>query len=119
MSQSPIPISEDVLELARALNEAGLGWEPQVGSFVWDPLERIQAPSPFPNRVYFVLNIKRFLQIFGSIETMKKELIWIPTSNQLMNVLAKRNIKLEWPRSYDPKKDLISQYRAVLEGLEA
>jgi hypothetical protein len=114
---SPIPISEQILDLAKELKDRGVVWEPSVGSFVWDPEGRIEASSPFPMRVYFVLSLKRFLQIFKSIEAMKEELVWIPTSFQLISYAKRNLLKLEWEQSQVPEKDVISMYRSALHVL--
>jgi hypothetical protein len=50
-----------------------------LGCFVWDPDELIKAESPFPHRIYFILNLPRFIDIFGSIEAIAEKLIWPPT----------------------------------------
>jgi len=64
------------------LKKGGLEWHPHVGCFVWDPDEIIDAESPFPARVYFILDLPRFVGIFGSIEKMVEKLVWLPTWHQ-------------------------------------
>jgi hypothetical protein len=56
--------------------------DPHVGYFAWDPDEIIEVTSPFPNRIYFILNLGHFLRIFGSLEEISKKLIWLPTCHQ-------------------------------------
>jgi hypothetical protein len=75
----PIPITRRILEAAREMKAAGLPWMPRVGCFVWDPDQVIKSPSPFAMQVYFVLNMQRFLTIFGSVATMQEKLVWLPT----------------------------------------
>jgi hypothetical protein len=53
-----------------------------VGCFVWDPAEIIEVTSPFPNRIYFILNLGHFLRIFGSLEEISRKLVWLPTYHQ-------------------------------------
>jgi hypothetical protein len=79
---APIPFERNLCEAAARLKEAGLVWKPHTGCFVWDPHNRIPASSPFPNNIYFVLNLNRFLTFFESEEQMRKELTWLPTWNQ-------------------------------------
>jgi hypothetical protein len=79
---SPIPINNSVLMSALRMKTNGLPWSPQVGCFVWDRESVIQAPSPFPKRVYFILSMPRFMKIFGSQEAMRKQLVWVPTWHQ-------------------------------------
>ena len=83
----PVSFESDVLELAARLKQAGLRFRPHVGCFVWDPEGVIDAPSPFPQRVYFILNLKRFEQIFGSLESIAERLVWIPTETQARGIL--------------------------------
>jgi hypothetical protein len=86
---APLPFDEHHRHLARWLKEAGLKWTPQVGSFVWDPEEHIPESSPFPDRVYFVLNLGRFVERLGSLEAMAEQLVWLPTWHQA-RLLAQR-----------------------------
>jgi hypothetical protein len=53
-----------------------------VGCFVWDPDKHIKAQSPFPHRIYFILSLPRFIDIFGSIEAIAEKLVWLPTWHQ-------------------------------------
>ena len=79
---APIPFDEQICQLGATLKEQGLQWQPHVGCFVWDPDGFIEAPSPFPNRIYFILSMPRFLEIFGSVENMVDKLVWLPTWEQ-------------------------------------
>lgn len=85
---APIPFDRRVLEAARDLKRAGLAWRPHVGCFVWDPDEVMPVPSPFPERVYFVLNIGRFTELLGSVAAMQEKLVWVPTWSQAQTLLA-------------------------------
>ncbi|MGE4093599.1 MAG: hypothetical protein AB7G75_22460 [Candidatus Binatia bacterium] len=49
---------------------------------MWDRDHFIAASSPFPHRIYFILNIGRFLQMFSSVEDIAEKLIWLPTEHQ-------------------------------------
>lgn len=115
----PLPISEKTLELARKLKELGLDWQPEVGHFVWDPLEVIESPSPFPMRVYFILSMKRFLSIFDSVVSMKSKLVWVPTLHQLRSLANQEKLTIEWERRQDPAEDWISLCTAVINSLQA
>jgi hypothetical protein len=42
-----------------------------MSAFFWDREAVIPAPSPFPQRVYFILNLRRFMAVFGSEEKMQ------------------------------------------------
>lgn len=79
---APIPFEPGHVELAKELKRLGLPWTPHVGCFVWDGDGTIEAGSPFPDRIYFILSLPRFLSIFGTIEAMREKLVWLPTWHQ-------------------------------------
>lgn len=79
---APLPFDDRICRQAMHMKAAGLKWRPHVGCFVWDPQNFIKQDSPFPNRIYFVLNIPRFIDIFGDVETMAANLVWLPTWHQ-------------------------------------
>ncbi len=82
MDLFPMPFDDHTCQLARQLKAAGLKWRPHVGCFVWDRENYIKQNSPFPNRIYFVLSLPRFIEIFGDTEKMVENLIWLPTWHQ-------------------------------------
>jgi len=67
------------LLLASELKRAGLPWKPHVGCFLWDRDALIEASSPFPNRIYFILNLEHFLGRFETSEKIAEKLGWLPT----------------------------------------
>jgi hypothetical protein len=79
---APIPFAEEICQLALEMKRLGLAWAPHVGCFVWDPDKIIKQPSPFPGRIYFLLSMPRFLNIFGSVACMVENLVWLPTWHQ-------------------------------------
>ena len=117
LNNLPIPISDQLLKLAWRLKETGLDWSPEVGQFVWDFNRVIKSPSPFPLRVYFILNIKRFLNIFGSTDKMKSNLVWIPTSYQLRTYAERKRLTLEYEPQSDPEEDLIALYSSMIQAI--
>lgn len=90
---APIPFEERLCRSALALKERGLPWRPHVGCFVWDPEGVIESPSPFPNRIYFILSLPRFLGIFGTAENMIDKLVWLPTMHQAKTVCRQLGFK--------------------------
>ncbi len=78
----PIPFDLRHCQAAAQLKDKGLPWTPHVGCFVWDPDEIIEVTSPFPDRIYFILNLGHFLRIFGSLEEISRKLVWLPTYHQ-------------------------------------
>ena len=77
--RAPIPFTREHCMLAEQLKKAGLPWHPHVGCFVWDRDRFIQVSSPFPNRIYFILNMGHFLRLLGTVRDIKRQLIWLPT----------------------------------------
>jgi hypothetical protein len=78
----PISFDQRHCELAATPKDAGLPWTPHVGCFVWDRDRFVQVSSPFPNRIYFILNIEHFLHLLGTAGEVKRQLIWLPTWHQ-------------------------------------
>jgi hypothetical protein len=91
----PTPFSERQLVLAQKMKEYGLTWHPHVGCFVWDVAQKIKPRSPFPNHVYFILNMARFIDIFKSLEKMQEALVWLPTWHQARLICEQMGIKEE------------------------
>jgi len=79
---APVVFDTKMCRLANELKQLGIPWQPHVGCFVWDPHEHIKAESPFPHRIYFILSLPRFIDIFGSIEAIAEKLVWLPTWHQ-------------------------------------
>jgi len=89
---APIPFRADVCQSALEMKESGLVWRPHVGCFVWDPDVIVKQPSPFPNRIYFILSMPRFLEIFGSTLNMVDKLVWLPTWHQARSICRQLEI---------------------------
>jgi hypothetical protein len=79
---APMPFDERICHRALEMKQNGLVWRPHVGCFVWDLDEHIKPDSPFPGRIYFILSLKRFIDIFDSIDQMADKLVWLPTWHQ-------------------------------------
>ncbi len=120
----PVPFEARCLRLAAALKQSGLEWNPHVGCFVWDPDRSIPVESPFPERVYFVLNLGRFLQIFESLDAMKQRLVWVPTWFQARLICRRLGIQVvppPTPASEDAEPEAADElarlYETILTGL--
>jgi hypothetical protein len=118
----PLPFDPRHTALARQLKERGLPWTPHVGCFVWDPDERIAVTSPFPERIYFILSLPRFLRGFGSLEAMTEQLVWLPTWHQARLLcrqlgIADREVTAIWAAEPPPAtgEELLAIYR-LLDG---
>jgi hypothetical protein len=90
---------------------------------VWDPEENIAPTSPFPNRIYFILNLGRFLQTFGTLESMQEKLVWLPTWSQARQVAASLGIEnsdiasLAGRAIEEGRDETLELYCAILELL--
>jgi len=122
----PIPFGVRHCQTAAQLKERGLPWTPRVGCFVWDPDEIIEVTSPFPDRIYFILNLGHFLRIFGSLEEISKKLIWLPTYHQarlLCDQLGadqeEVSAVLASPENIRTGDELLLLYEMILNRLEA
>ncbi|MDZ7663801.1 MAG: hypothetical protein U5K27_00455 [Desulfotignum sp.] len=122
---APTPFSHRHTEMAEKLKETGLPFHPHVGCFVWDPQEVIKSPSPFPNRIYFILSLQRFLDIFGNKENIKKQLVWLPTWHQARVLCEKMDIGTDqiaslWQKeaNMSPGEDLLAIYSILYETLK-
>jgi hypothetical protein len=124
MDIAPIPFDQKHLQLAREMKQRGLAWKPHVGCFVWDYDEHIEAESPFPMRVYFILSLPRFITIFGSLEAIEDKLVWLPTWHQARLLAMRLGVSHEkmsgfWgPDSVpSPGDDLLGMYRLIMGAL--
>jgi hypothetical protein len=74
--------SDEELELAQLFKAYGLDWTPAPGQYVLDQGQLIEAPSPFQDRVYFILELKHFLRRSGTLDALKERMCWLPTFEQ-------------------------------------
>ena len=122
---APIPFDEDICRGALEIKKCGLAWRPHVGCFVWDPDECIKPASPFPGRIYFVLSLSRFIEIFGTIEQIAEKLVWLPTWHQARLICRQLDISdaaIEAGRKKDqassPEEDLLYIYGMIVEAIK-
>jgi hypothetical protein len=121
---APLPFEAGHVELAKELKGLGLPWTPHVGCFVWDGDGIIEAGSPFPEKIYFILSLPRFLSIFGTIEAMREKLVWLPTWHQARLLCRKFGIEDKeiadlWAsgRTVNPGDELLVIYQKLAEAL--
>lgn len=115
--RAPIPFDQTVCELARALKAAGLPWHPRVGCFVWDPDHIIEIESPFPNRVYFILNLGQFERILGSGDMIRNKLVWLPTLHQIRQLLNEYQIPVSENLKAGDVLDTSKIYQLLLDKI--
>lgn len=99
---APIPFDQRVLDAALRMKRLGLAWRPHIGCFVWDHDQRIVAPSPFPLNVYFMLSLRHFLTLLGSLDKIREALVWVPTWHQA---------HLVWLQLGDSPKTLLTSFQ--------
>jgi len=104
------------LRLAKQLKQAGLPWEPRIGQYAWDPQRTIRPKSPFQDRVYFFLNFPCFVEYFGSLETLKSAMIWLPTMEQATEI-ANHKISSHKISSHKISSHGISSYRIARQKI--
>ena len=92
---APIPFSQELCQTAEQLKQNGLLWHPHVGCFVWDKEQHIPVSSPFPHRIYLILNMGHFLKIFQTQEKIVKKLVWLPTWHQARQICEQFHIPSE------------------------
>ncbi len=86
---APMPFEERICLKALEMKKNNLVWRPHVGCFVWDPDEIIKPDSPFPGRIYFILSLRRFIDIFETVDRIAEKLVWLPTWHQAQLVYRK------------------------------
>jgi len=121
---APLPFDDRICQQALQMKASGLKWQPHVGCFVWDPEHYIKLDSPFPNRIYFVLSVPRFIQIFDAIEKMIEKLVWLPTWHQarlLCRGLGKPvdTVARLWQANDNlaPGDELLAIYQVIIDAL--
>ena len=85
--------SDEELELAQLFKAYGLEWTPIPGQYVLDQGHLIDAPSPFQERVFFILDLKHFLRRSGTLEGLKERLCWLPTFEDARQLLREMGIR--------------------------
>ena len=122
---APMPFDEAVRRTALEMKKNGLAWQPHVGCFVWDPDEFIKPASPFPGRIYFILSLQRFIEIFDSIEEITAKLVWLPTWHQARLICRQLDIsdetigdEKEKDGALSPGEDLLYIYGLIVQALK-
>ena len=120
----PIPFDIRHCELALKMKEAGLPWCPHAGCFVWDREGCIEVPSPFPGKIFFILNLGHFLRLLGSIEKITQKLIWLPAWHQARHIGVKLGIEdrefmdlFAGPKVPEPGEALLALYGLIQNKL--
>ena len=120
----PTPFDDRICRLALEMKDLCLDWQPHVGCFVWDPGHWIKPESPFPGRIYFVLSLPRFIEIFGSMKEIAQKLVWLPTWHQSCLLCMRMGIReyipergLQLGRTRTPTEELLNVYELIITAL--
>lgn len=84
--------SDEEIKLARQLRRDGLSWEPKPGHYVFDETGFCKQPSPFQDKVYFILNYPYFMKAVGGVDRFKEIMTWLPTWDNAREIIRNRNI---------------------------
>ncbi|MEM7473443.1 MAG: hypothetical protein AAF483_00480 [Planctomycetota bacterium] len=87
-----VRFSDEELELAQLFKAYGLDWTPEVGHFVLDQSDLIDCESPFQDGVFFILDLKHFLRRSETIENLKQSVCWLPTWEQMRELLREYDV---------------------------
>ena len=119
-----MPFSADDIALARQLRDAGLRWTPAVGHYVYDEAGLIEVPSPFQERVYFILDLKHFLRRAGTIAQLQQAMFWLPQWHQARELARSHGVAdqaiaeiVSRPRTLADHTELTSLLEVVLAAL--
>ena len=104
--------TEAEIELARQLRRAGLSWEPKPGNYVYDETAFCKQPSPFQERVYFILNYPYFMKAVGGVDRFKEIMTWLPTWDDARQILRSFNVSDQQILNY------LREQRAIERGSE-
>ena len=111
--------------LAQQIKRLGIDWRPHVGCFVWDPDNTINVDSPFPHRIYFILSLPRFIEIFGSKEAIAEKLVWLPTWHQARLLCKQLNVAddvvadiWESQKGFPVGEELQGLYQSIIDALQ-
>jgi hypothetical protein len=122
---APMPFDKNICHRALDMKKSGLIWRPHVGCFAWDPDKFIKPASPFPGRIYFILSLARFLDIFDTMDQIAQKLVWLPTWHQARLVCRQLGIADDIdPKSREgidvltPVDELLHIYRRIADSLK-
>ncbi|HBE71751.1 MAG TPA: hypothetical protein DDW52_26710 [Planctomycetaceae bacterium] len=123
-SQSGMHFCGEELELAQLFKAYGIDWQPSVGMYVLDQSELIEVPSPFQDRVYFILDLKHFLRRSGSLGELKERVCWLPTYEQARTFLFEAGVphravakRLSNAGAIDSGNERLELYRMIEDHL--
>ena len=116
--------SEQEIEIAKKLHELNVKWKPQAGQYVYDLKGIIEKSSPFQTGVYFILDIRHFIQRAGSVEGIKTAMYWLPLWEDCRNILKRLDIpwdqienRLNKKSAFQNGSERLVLYEMILEKM--
>lgn len=120
----PVKFTQEEINEARRLKTLGLAWTPQPGHYVFDEQKRIEAPSPFQEGVYYILDLKHFLRRVDTIEQLVECMTWLPEWRDARRIAAELGVsdneaaeRLSAERAIETGTELLRLYRLIGERL--
>ena len=93
------------------MKDAGLDWTPAAGQYVHDPEGVVDRPSPFGERIFFILNYEYFMTLLGGVESFHRRMVWLPTLDQMLPLLPAGALL-----TLSPQRPRTDAYRLWLSG---
>ena len=90
----------------------GLPWEPKAGHYVYDLTGFCKQPSPFQEKVYFILNYNYFMKTVGGVEQFKEIMLWLPTWDDARQLLRRFEVSDQEILAY------LNKHEAIERGTE-
>lgn len=117
--------SQQEIDAARRLRDLGLRWFPAPGHFVFDEARAVEQPSPFQERVYFILELKHFLRRTGGVDRLRSALFWLPTWYDARELLQSQGVTdaevadaLQHAGAIESRSELLALYGLIAVGLQ-
>ncbi len=103
--------SDQEIAIAKQLRAHGLEWGPAVGHYVWDESGACAQPSPFQDRIYYILNYDYFMRLIGGVDRFKDVMVWLPTWYDCRVILRSLGVSDVEVAKYLSEADSIAQGR--------
>lgn len=110
------------INLALLLKEKGVEWTPSAGCYIWDQHNTIKRKSPFPNNIYYILDIEYFTGLFGSTEQLAEQVVWLPTYLEALYLCRKKGVSMQKLQKLgvnivdgNPGKELLKLYQILAD----
>ena len=107
-----VHFSETEIEAAKRLRRRGLSGKPIAGHYLYDESGICKQPSPFQEKVNFVLNHPYFMGAVGGVERFEEIMLWLATWDDL------REVRRDYGASDVDVTSFLNERRAIESGQE-